>query len=569
MRWSEQRRRVSAYEGDAASTPPAARSLRLSSRLTWLWRGFNHGVVLVLVAMLVRVDLQNHGLNWTGDRLLAYVALVPMGLLMMWLTDFVDVRLEGDDVVVSQFFRTRRFPAVLISAVSERTFPSGVLGAITVVFVELGERVPGIGRRFRFVPGSSTVPDAAGVLLDASVQPYPRAAALVLVCAFALSACGVATGERIGTHTHGDTTHHVHASPGPWGVIRDPKPELVVTSESIGLALGRIEDVLALADDGVALYDASNERGRTVLQLDSLGRLVRTIGRAGQGPGEFGSPYVRLAAAPDGVLFAIEGARLHRFREGVPLPLIPLGEELIGRGGPLIIANADHSVTLNGPFIGFWDRNAPYFVKVDTTGSIVDSIVARASWMGASDSLWTTRGEWAVALRDGGWIKVRRDRIGFMRLRADGTLAFISEMNAEPPFYRMEERAELQRVEQWTASSQRESPARTVREVPRRKPLLRWAFEDNSGRIWLQRSAEAFRIPPEVKYFDFRGKVEVSWGEPVSLVAFDSTGALLGEIVFPLRSKVAIGAQYAWVVTPGDLDVPVIARYRLPVMVPH
>ncbi|MFN0099927.1 MAG: hypothetical protein ACKVS7_14740 [Gemmatimonadaceae bacterium] len=384
---------------------------------------------------------------------------------------------------------------------------------------------------------------------------------MALSCVAASAACGAIAGERVGTHQHGDTTHHVHASPGPWGVIRDPKPELVVTSESIGLALGRIEDLVALADGGVALYDASNERGRTILQLDSLGRLVRTIGRAGQGPGEFGSPYVRLAAAPDGVMFAIEWARLHRFRQGVPLPLIQLGEQLIGREGQLIIAHADHSVTLNGPLIGQWDRGAPYFVKVDTTGAIVDSIVARASWMGASDSLWTTRGEWAVALRDGGLMKVRLDRLGFMRFRADGTLAFISEMNAEPPFYRMEERAELQRAEQWSASAR---PGRPVREVLRQKPLLRAAFEDALGRIWLRRSADAFRIPPETKYFDFRGKVEVSWGEPVSLVAFDSTGALLGEIVFPLRSKVAIGAQHAWVVTPGELDVPVIVLYRLP-----
>jgi hypothetical protein len=412
------------------------------------------------------------------------------------------------------------------------------------------------------VPGSSSVPDAAGVLRDASVQPYPRAAALVLVCAFALSACGAVTGERVGTHTHGDTTHHVHASPGTWGVIRNPKPELVVTSESIGLALGRIEDLVALADGGVALFDASNERGRTILQLDSLGRLVRTIGRAGQGPGEFGSPFVRLAVAPDGVLFAFDRYRIHRYRDGTPLPALRLTEEMLtGLTGPTMIVHDDHSVTMHGPFIGQRDRGAPYFVRLDTTGTIVDSIIARAMWMGPSDSLWTLRGEWAVALRDGGWIKVRLDRLGFMRLRADGTLAFISEMNAEPPFYRMEERAELQRVEQWSASAR---PVRPVREVPRKKPLLRSAFEDASGRIWLQRSAEAFRIPPEVKYWDRRGEVKVSWGEPVSLVAFDSTGALLGEIVFPLRSKVAIGAQYAWVVTPGELGVPVIARYRLP-----
>lgn len=381
-----------------------------------------------------------------------------------------------------------------------------------------------------------------------------------------ISACSAVAGERVGTHQHGDTTHHVHRSPGPWGVINDPKPELVVTSESIGLALGRIEDFVALADGGVALFDASNERGPTILQLDSLGRLVRTIGRAGQGPGEFGSPFVHLAVAPDGVLFATDFGRLHRFRDGAPLADIDMRGHLTGRGGPSVLVHQDHSLTLNGSALVQRDLGAPYFVRVDTTGTIIDSIVARAMWMGPSDSLWTLRGEWAVALRDGGWMKVRLDRLGFMRLRADGTLAFISEMNAEPPFYRMEERAELQRVEQWAASAR---PKRPVREIPRRKPLLRGAFEDASGRIWLQRTAEGFRIPPEVKYFDRRGEVKVSWGEPVSLVAFDSTGALLGEIVFPLRSKVAIGSQYAWVVTPGELDVPVIARYRLPATAPR
>ena len=177
VRWSEQRRRVSAYDGaSTASAPPPARSLRLSSRFTWLWRGAYQGFVLVFVWMLMWPDIVNPDLRWTAGRAVTYVALVLLGLLGMWLFDFVDVRLEGDEIVVSHPFRSRRFPAVLITAVSERNFTRGdALLGLTIVFVVLGEHVPGVGRRFRFVPGSSSVFDAAGVLLDASVQPYPRA----------------------------------------------------------------------------------------------------------------------------------------------------------------------------------------------------------------------------------------------------------------------------------------------------------------------------------------------------------------------------------------------------------
>jgi len=133
--------------------------------------------MLVFVWMLMWPDIVNPDLRWTAGRVVVYVALVLMGLLGMWFFDFVDVRLEGDDVVVSQLSRSRRFPAVLITTVSERTYPGGdFIGYITIIDVRLGEHVPGVGHRFRFVPGSSSVADAAGVLTDASVQPYPRVA---------------------------------------------------------------------------------------------------------------------------------------------------------------------------------------------------------------------------------------------------------------------------------------------------------------------------------------------------------------------------------------------------------
>lgn len=178
MRWSEQRRRVSADDSTRlVSVPPTPRSYRLSSRLTSLWRSTYQVVALAIVVMFVWPDIQNPDMRWTARVGVSYAAMVILGLFLMWHTDFRDVRLEGDDLVVSRLFRSWRFPAVLVTSVSQVPAASHRPFAHLVISVELGEPVPGLGRQFRFLPGSSSVPKeiVARVLLDASVQPYPRA----------------------------------------------------------------------------------------------------------------------------------------------------------------------------------------------------------------------------------------------------------------------------------------------------------------------------------------------------------------------------------------------------------
>ena len=73
------------------------------------------------------------------------------------------------------------------------------------------------------------------------------------------------------------------------GAVRlHPNPRLtVVTDDSSRSELGQIGWALLTAAGGVVIADRSASR---LVVLDSVGRLVRTIGRQGSGPGEFRDP---------------------------------------------------------------------------------------------------------------------------------------------------------------------------------------------------------------------------------------------------------------------------------------
>lgn len=86
-------------------------------------------------------------------------------------------------------------------------------------------------------------------------------------------------------------------------------------------------------DGHLFLLDPKDKR---VLEFDSQGRYVRTIGRAGEGPGEFRSPYA-IALGPDQTLWISELLRHeHLGRDGKPLRDVPLAARTFGqlRSGP-------------------------------------------------------------------------------------------------------------------------------------------------------------------------------------------------------------------------------------------
>jgi hypothetical protein len=67
--------------------------------------------------------------------------------------------------------------------------------------------------------------------------------------------------------------------------IQLPKPEILVTGDSVGL--GAYFDLSLDSKGGIWIADVMNNR---LLHLAQDGKLIRTIGRAGDGPGEFRGP---------------------------------------------------------------------------------------------------------------------------------------------------------------------------------------------------------------------------------------------------------------------------------------
>jgi hypothetical protein len=124
---------------------------------------------------------------------------------------------------------------------------------------------------------------------DYVLKVIPRIAvhAITMACLFA----GLA---------HGDTVSCVHNDDGPLQGSR----ELVLEEVwRMGLAeedpiLGTIERVLVLDDGRILLLDTQMSR---VVECDADGRFLRTLGRAGDGPGELTGPQ-DLVALGDGTL---------------------------------------------------------------------------------------------------------------------------------------------------------------------------------------------------------------------------------------------------------------------------
>jgi len=72
---------------------------------------------------------------------------------------------------------------------------------------------------------------------------------------------------------------------------------------------GRVWDVKADGHGNIFILDAGNQR---ILKFDSSGRYLKTIGRQGQGPGEFQTP-VNLRIDRNGLLYVLDMRKVHVF----------------------------------------------------------------------------------------------------------------------------------------------------------------------------------------------------------------------------------------------------------------
>lgn len=71
------------------------------------------------------------------------------------------------------------------------------------------------------------------------------------------------------------------------------------------------------------------------------------------------------------------------------------------------------------------------------------------------------------------------------------------------------------------------------------------------------------RVSPRVLFYGGGTKIESSWDEPLRFATFDTKGALLNEVLFPVRGLVSFVGDFAWVLSPDDDDVPQLIKYKI------
>jgi hypothetical protein len=98
-----------------------------------------------------------------------------------------------------------------------------------------------------------------------------------------------------------------------WRIQPDPLVEIGIESGDEAYQLNRVLDALRLPDGSILVGNSGSGEIRV---FDPAGRFVRSIGRVGNGPGEFGEmSSVRVTRAEDGSLLGYDNGnlRLHHF----------------------------------------------------------------------------------------------------------------------------------------------------------------------------------------------------------------------------------------------------------------
>lgn len=353
---------------------------------------------------------------------------------------------------------------------------------------------------------------------------------------------------------------------GQWGPAHDAIELKRIGGDRPETTFGSVTRLVATPDGGVVLLDTKAAEGIAVRQFSADGAFLRTLGRKGSGPGEYGQTgMVMLAVHPNGTILIRDGGRavLRYAHDGTFLGEFSLG---LGRGGmPDLIGAADGSVYLRGAFpprMSPMTRAVPAMLRYDSTGKLLDSVTNARRWLPKDDpsSMYGIYQAWGL-LPDKRVFIARNDKLGFLTFDPSRKNApLIGEITAQPVAFFEEERRELQAISDASVGYSRDAPLN----VPEFKPPMRGLFTDTDGRIWLYRSTVAEKVEPRVGGIVNDKRLMVTYAERPSLVCFNADGTFLGEVRFPMGVFMpGIVGNTAWAVVPDSDDVPMLVKFKL------
>jgi len=397
-----------------------------------------------------------------------------------------------------------------------------------------------------------------------------------LVVALPQASPARAQGHSVARTTRADTTVVTTTGPGALGANLRPVEVLRIAGDTPESTFGQVGILAVLADGGVLLIDSKSLDGLIVRHFDANGKFVRNIGRRGEGPGEFTRTNMSVSVGKDGVIVLRDADRaVHRFApDGKLLNTFMLNH---GSGSTNeVLAADDGSIWVRAPFRGQPDnRTMRPLQHWSRDGKLLDSIVDTGWWTsGAFDPNLMRR--WWQLTADGRMLHSRGDVFGYLitdpaKRRAPQLVQAVRAPLRVAPEYRAEQEGQRN----FLLDSCPPSPGRPterIRVPETLSPSLGEATMDGRGRVWVRTRAPAVRSVPRgtgsCGGVNFRTRTFTSYyQEPPAYAIFAPDGALLGEVVFPVRARVSIGTDVVWAVLPGEDDVPEVVKYRVPGLV--
>jgi hypothetical protein len=366
----------------------------------------------------------------------------------------------------------------------------------------------------------------------------------------------------------GDTTVVRTVSGSVWGdKVRLVEDLRIGTKEGDGPdSFGFIHSLAILPDEVVAVFDGSVPALRL---FGPDGKHLRTLGRKGAGPGEYGDQSLGLAVDRDGVLVMYDprNLRLNRWRaDGTLLPSFRTTGSLF-TGGALQLDNAGNTyikVILEEPRPGeAWKMG---LARIDRNGNIVDTLQPPpiAGDAPASGTFFEPRKDWLLD-RQGRMVSGFSAAYAISVSMPGGPVVRI-ERNASQVPLAPEERKNFQEA----ADARRSNPMlrdnSPSRSVPGKKPFWRALYVDLDGRIWVElyNQGEPFEPTPPPARPGAPSVPPIRWRERRAYDVFQTDGTYLGRVTLPVRTSFAQAkGSRVWTLLRGDDDEQYVVRYRI------
>lgn len=347
-----------------------------------------------------------------------------------------------------------------------------------------------------------------------------------------------------------------------WGermrLVEDMRIGALEAGRSTAPTFGLIDELAPDERGGVAVVDA---HGPWVLRFDAQGALRDSVGRRGEGPGEY-QEVAGLAWLADGRLLVLEPRRglLTFDADGSFLGQWSIRTNLVGER-PLVV-DRDGNLALRfvvrhpGPANPYGAPNVA-FMRISAGGRVLDTIAVPAPSAQAFNGVVEfTPEEFAVWHPKGVMIVARNVDYELLFVDLDGSVQRSIRRPFEPVALKQDEWEAWNRGNEWRRSRGLRNPD-AIPPIPRVKPAFKEVLVARTGEIWVQRHGEAVRVGADA------GNVYpyLTWRERAIFDVFSEDGVFLSEIEGPLGlSMRAASGDTVWGVARGAYGEGYVVR---------